>query len=337
MQFLISGGFWTLNSAFFILATSTVAAEVGKIFNIAGTSYSTTSHTIAVNGVVEPPGAGAGAQGGGPPQRVHIGNVGSFYNVSGSYDFGAVWARALSVNELALLTRDPYQLFRPLQRRIYVSVAGGGQTIAVGQVTETDLAQAIAWAPKRRLVNQVSETDLAQAMGRLKTRAVGQVSETDLAQAITWAPKNRLVNQVTETDLAQAMGRLKSRTIGQVSETDLAQVVSPTAGEQVIQVGQVSETDLAQAMGRLKTRAVGQVSETDLARGIARLKAKTIGQISETDLAQPIAWAPKKRLVGQVTETDIAFPITVVSTAAPAAGIDPSPLFIADVGKTVGM
>lgn len=40
----------------------------------------------------------------------------------------------------------------------------GAQTVAVGQATETDTAQAISWAPKRRLVGQVSETDLAQGM-----------------------------------------------------------------------------------------------------------------------------------------------------------------------------
>lgn len=60
----------------------------------------------------------------------------------------------------------------------------GGFTIAVGQVIETALAQAIAWAPKNRFVGLVAEGDLAQAISRLKTRAVGQVIETDLAQAV---------------------------------------------------------------------------------------------------------------------------------------------------------
>lgn len=36
--------------------------------------------------------------------------------------------------------------------------------LAVNQVIETDLAQAIVWSPKRRLVNQVTEVDLAQAI-----------------------------------------------------------------------------------------------------------------------------------------------------------------------------
>jgi hypothetical protein len=61
-----------------------------------------------------------------------------------------------------------------------------GQTVAVGQVTETDLAQPVAWAPKRRLVGQASETDLAQPITPVTAQiiAVGQASETDLAQPV---------------------------------------------------------------------------------------------------------------------------------------------------------
>jgi len=81
-------------------------------------------------------------------------------------------------------------------------LAATGQIIAVAQVIETDLAQAITWAPKNRLVGQITETDLAQAIGRLKIKALGQVAEIDLAQAVSWAPKNRLVAQAVETDFA---------------------------------------------------------------------------------------------------------------------------------------
>ncbi len=83
-----------------------------------------------------------------------------------------------------------------------------GHTIAVGQVAEIDVAQAILVAPKRRLVNQVTETDLAQAITLVKTRLLGRVTETDLAQPISWSPKNRLVAQVIETDFAQAITAL---------------------------------------------------------------------------------------------------------------------------------
>jgi hypothetical protein len=45
-----------------------------------------------------------------------------------------------------------------------IGIPPSGLSATINQVTETDLAQAIAIAPKRRLVNQVTETDLAQAL-----------------------------------------------------------------------------------------------------------------------------------------------------------------------------
>lgn len=40
----------------------------------------------------------------------------------------------------------------------------GGITATVGQVLETDTANAITWAPKIRIIGQVSESDLAQSI-----------------------------------------------------------------------------------------------------------------------------------------------------------------------------
>jgi len=52
---------------------------------------------------------------------------------NGYVDVVAGWDRALSVAEINALTDNPWQLFRPIQRRIWVPVAGGGgisQTVA---------------------------------------------------------------------------------------------------------------------------------------------------------------------------------------------------------------
>lgn len=107
----------------------------------------------------------------------------------------------------------------------FIPSVTAGQTITVEQAFETDLAQAIAWAPKNRLVAQATETDLAQAIAVNKTVAIGQVLEADLAQGIT-AGKTAAVGQATETDLAQAIGHAKTKAVGQTFETDLAQPVS---------------------------------------------------------------------------------------------------------------
>lgn len=149
--------------------------------------------------------------------------------------------------------------------------ATGGQTVTVNQVSETDTAQTIAWAPKNRLVNQTSEADLAQALTRIKLKALGQALEIDLAQALNRL-KTRTLGQTTETDLAQALNRLKAKTLGQTSETDLAQPVIRTGAP--IPIGQASETDLAQAIAWApKRRLINQVFEIDLAQLITLLAA----------------------------------------------------------------
>jgi hypothetical protein len=132
-----------------------------------------------------------------------------------------------------------------------------GQTIAVGQVTETDVAQAVTWAPKRRMVGQVVETDLAQAIARIKSVAVSQALETDIAQAIS---------------------ARKTATIGQVLETDVAfGLVLPA---QIIAVGQVVETDIAQPIAWApKRRLVGQVFETDIAQPITPISGAVPSEV----------------------------------------------------------
>jgi hypothetical protein len=148
---------------------------------------------------------------------------------------------------------------------IALQPAATGQTISVGQVTETDTAQAIAWAPKHRLVNQVTETDTAQVMTRRKSVLVAQVSESDLCQGIS--PSRRYpVVQVSEVDLAQALIAPKFITVEQVSEVDLAQTI---LHGQIISVAQVSEVDTAQALAWApKNRLVARVTEIDLAQSI---------------------------------------------------------------------
>lgn len=186
----------------------------------------------------------------------------------------------------------------------WVTLVTSGQTVAVNQATETDLAQSIAWAPKARLVNQTTETDLAQPVARVKTKAVGQVTETDLAQAIA-KTKLKAVGQATEPDLSQAIAKRKTKAVGQAVETDLAQPIGKLKAKLV---GQVVETDLSQPIAWApKARLVHQAVETDLAQPLTRAAGQTVtvNQASETDLAQPLTHAKLKAL-SQVVETDLA-------------------------------
>lgn len=191
-----------------------------------------------------------------------------------------------------------------------IKEAAGGTTVAIGQVTETDLAQAVAWAPKHRLLVQTTETDLAQVMSRRKTVGLVQPAETDFSQALT-AHKTRALGQVTEADLAQALTVIKALLLGQVTEVDLAQTITPS-GDKIIALGQVSETDLAQGIAwNPKHRLIAQVTETEISQALTAVKRVTVGQVSETAIAQALS-VIKRVLLGQATETDLAQAITAV-------------------------
>lgn len=198
---------------------------------------------------------------------------------------------------------------------IPIKPAAGGTTVAVGQVTESDLAQTIVWSPKRRLLNQAVETNTAQALVRAKSKTFGQVSETDLAQTITPSGHKIItVGQVIEVDIAQAVTTAKRKVIGQVSENDTAQAIARIKSKVI---AQATETDAAQAVTARKIKSIGQVTETDTALGAAHVKRLAVNQVIEIDIARAIVWAPKRRLVARVIEVDAAQTITVVGGTAP--------------------
>ena len=207
-------------------------------------------------------------------------------------------------------------------------------SVAVGQVTETDTAQAITAVNSISIaVGQATETDTAQAItaqvGAVSV-AVAQVNETDTAQAITAANGISVaVGQATETDTAQAfaVAGAISVAVAQAAETDTAQAITSVQGN-IVAIGQVSETDTAQAItaqvGAISV-ALGQVLETDAAQAIvfSGLNVVALSQVSETDSAQSITLLATIGIdVGQVVETDSAFSITPVYA-----------LFIIDVGQ----
>lgn len=246
------------------------------------------------------------------------------------------------------LTRPTSSIhFRRDLRENYISYPAPNsiQTIAVGQASETDLAQAMT-NPKIRVIVQTTETDLAQTIRVIKSKTLVQTTETDAAQSITHAKtiavnivtstntaqvithlKTKSIGQVTETDLAQAITAKKTKTINQASETDTAQIV---AHKKIKAVNQTTETDTAQTVSvnpkrRLITAAietdsaeaisngrsatVNQTSETDTAQNIVHSKAKAVNQTSETNTAQTISVSPYRRLINRVSETETAQPI----------------------------
>lgn len=167
--------------------------------------------------------------------------------------------RQLDDAEVIALHDNPWQLFKPRRRVLYFDAA------AVGQVVETDLAQALT-ASKAKQFAQAAETDSAQAIASSKTVAVAQATETDSAQAISAdTTKVVAVGQAQETDAATAISSRKTLAVGLVTETEFAQAIAHYKAAGVLQV---VEADSAHSITAPKYRAVAQVTETDVAIGM---------------------------------------------------------------------
>lgn len=175
-----------------------------------------------------------------------------------------------------------------------------GQTIGVGQVTESDIAQSVTLVAATSInVGQPVETNTAQVVtpSQATNISVGQILESDIAQSVT---------VTTQTNVA----------VGQVSESNTAQAAASLQGIGVA-VSQITETNISQAITVVSpvTIAVGQVIETDTTQSIILIQGGTVsvGQASETNTAQSITAALSNIIaVGQVTETNITQPVNSI-------------------------
>lgn len=249
----------------------------------------------------------------------------------------AQWLRvALTDAEAWALVDNPWGMFEPRRIMVPVSAGGGGQTVAIGQASETDLAQALA-SSQALAIGQAAETDLAQALSSGAVVAIGQAAETDLAQALQ-SNQALAIGQAAETDEAQALSSGAVVAIGQALETDSAQALTSAQAQAI---GQALETDEAQAMAFVAPGIIGQAQETDEAQSLAGGHQLAIGQALEADTAQALTViagtsigialeidtagafsSAHQRAIGQATETDLAQALTVGSAGGTASAAE---------------
>jgi len=192
-----------------------------------------------------------------------------------------------------------------------------GQTVTLGQTTETDSTFALS-RQKVRTLGLVTETDKAFRLAK----AVGRPSEADSAFVIT-RQKIRTLGLTTETDRTFRI----PTPLGRPSETDTAQAINrikirilglTTSGNATFAVGRqktktlglITETDTAQTSSRVKTKILGLATSSNTVQPISRVKTRTLGLVTETDVAQTIT-RRKIKILGLVTETDSTFAISV--------------------------
>lgn len=236
--------------------------------------------------------------------------------------YAYVFNRALTDAEIRKLFKEPYSILEASNDGLFLySVPEGvGQTIPVGQATESDTAQAIT--PVKTIyqsLGQTSETDSALVVTPLKAGvvAVGLASETDSALSISPLKTiEQAFGLASETDSALGVTPIKALTaaVGLATETDSALSISPVK-DILVALGQATETDSAFSVSLpgVSQIPVGLSSETDSALSISPVKdiLISVGQSIETDSALSIQPA-KHVALGISAETDSALDISVI-------------------------
>lgn len=184
------------------------------------------------------------------------------------------------------------------------------QVVAVGRVTETETAQALARIKTRQL-GQVTETDAARALTGARTRQVARATETDVAQVITPVQTGgeitQPVDRVTETNTARSLNVTKAAALGRVFEVDTAGV---TIAVHSVSLGRVIEVDTAGALETIKTASVSRAGEIDVARPLSAQRIIDVQRVTEIDQANALISA-KSADVARVGETNTAQAIGV--------------------------
>lgn len=161
-------------------------------------------------------------------------------------------------------------------------------TATIGQVTESDLAQALSSNLKSYNIGQKFEVDTPQPVTSAKTLTFAQATETETSQTI-FATKGRtaIIDQSFETEFAQDIfWNPKNRLLPIIVETELAQQIDPRKTH-FTSVDQAFETEIAQSITPANIRYIDQAQETDTAQSIAILLVAPL-KIKRTQMAQVI-------------------------------------------------
>lgn len=188
---------------------------------------------------------------------------------------------------------------------IAVEIKGisGGQTVAIGQATETDSAFSVV-KKKVKVTGLTTETDSVLTAKVVKTKLVGLNAETDSAFSVIHT-KSKLLGLNTEADSVLALTKKKTRSIGQASESDIT--FSVTKGH-TLTTGLATETDSSLAVSKLKRKLLGQPSETDSALALQFGHVIVVNQATETDSVFSLTHS-KRKAIGQAQEFDLALPL----------------------------
>lgn len=258
--------------------------------------------------------------------------------------------RALSPAERASLRANPWQLFEARRIGVPRAAGGGSQTVSIGQVAETDTAQAltVVVGGVSAALTQVQSTETAQALTPVTgtVTAITAPNEVDTAQALAVvASLSAAIGQVQSTETAQALtvATAISPALMQVQSTETAQALTVATAISPA-LTQVQSTETAQALTAVQPGEFTAVAETDTAQGltVAATLTAAITQIQSTETAQiltPVLVTSSG--ISLALEIDAAQVLTAVGSQSAAIGqvveVDTAQAFTAIADQSAGL
>ncbi|RIK91766.1 MAG: hypothetical protein DCC73_14995 [Proteobacteria bacterium] len=251
----------------------------------------------------------------------------------GTIYLAAVWTgRTFSTDELEAWSREPYQIFRPLARRIWYLPAGGG-TVTLGLASDASAALPLARV-KARVVGQSSDGGSAMTLTSVKARGLGLAADGNAALAVSRL-KARSVAIAADAGSVFTLDRLKARGLGLVE--DYSAAFSLGFGV-VISLGLASDAGGAFSLGRLKARPLGLADDAGGVFSLGRLKTRSLGAVNDSgavfslslhrraDLGLALDHGAslalgrlKARAIGLASDSSMAFSLTLVWPTSPPA------------------
>ena len=172
---------------------------------------------------------------------------------SGSMEYSLVlrWNRALSASEIALLESNPWQLFRPVQRRVYFDMgAGGGDVVLAGS-----------------------------SASQVNTSSSGAITQTHVLSGASVDQSNTSTSgaigqSIILTGASVAQGN--ATTSGSVAQTHLligsnCQQANTSTSGAVVQTGDLIGANCAQ----VNTSSSGSISQTHVLSGASCIQPNT--------------------------------------------------------------
>jgi hypothetical protein len=315
--FTVGGSAVTANTDLLIATTF----PSGLIEAVPTFYYGQLGGSLTINASPAPAGGGSGAAtdiGG----KIYVGRrAGGVTQLDGLIYFSYGFNRVLSAAEIRSLSANPWQIFAPIRRQLFVADAGGGGVTGTGSLSQS--AQTLSASGSVSIGATASLTQAAQTLASNGTVAIaGSASLSQAAQTLsatgTVAAAGSITGTATLNQTAQTLAATGLIAIsGTASLAQSAQTLSASGAIQITGTGNLIE--LAETLSASGVVLTGITGSANLAQDAQTLTATAttlfpaIGRPS-SDVSNS-GWSPSTgsdlfAMLDEVTPSDTDYIVT---------------------------